>query len=52
MEVLKESVQYIKGIGPKKYAFLNKLGIYTIEDALYYFPRDYEYGVILKMWHF
>lgn len=42
MEVLKESVQYIKGIGPKKYALLNKLGIYTIEDALYYFPRDYE----------
>lgn len=42
MEVLNESVQYIKGIGPKRYALLNKLGIYKIEDALYYFPRDYE----------
>lgn len=42
MESLKESVQYIKGIGPKRYALLNKLGIYTIEDALYFFPRDYE----------
>ncbi|NMA95632.1 MAG: ATP-dependent DNA helicase RecG, partial [Clostridiales bacterium] len=42
MEALKESVQYIKGIGPKRYALLNRLGIYTIEDAISYYPRDYE----------
>lgn len=42
MKALNESVQYIKGIGPKRYALLNKLNIYTIEDALYFFPRDYE----------
>ncbi|MEK6727742.1 MAG: ATP-dependent DNA helicase RecG [Candidatus Omnitrophota bacterium] len=35
-------VRYLKGIGPKKAKAFNKLGIYTIEDLLYYFPRRYE----------
>lgn len=32
----------IKGVGPKTINSLNTLGIYTAEDLLYYFPRDYE----------
>lgn len=39
---LDTSVQYLKGIGPKRAKVLNKLGISTIEDLLYYFPRRYE----------
>jgi ATP-dependent DNA helicase RecG len=36
------SVQYLKGIGPKRAKSLSKLGVTTIEDLLYYFPRRYE----------
>ena len=32
----------IKGIGPKIETYFNKLGINTIKDLIYYFPRDYE----------
>jgi len=32
----------IKGIGPKTLQLLNKLGIYTIEDLLDYYPFRYE----------
>lgn len=42
MELFKDSVQTIKGIGPKKAKLLARLGIYTLEDALNHFPRDYE----------
>ena len=42
METLKQSVQYIKGVGPKRAQRLSKLGIRTLYDVLYYFPRDYE----------
>ena len=36
------SIQYLKGVGPKRAKTFNKLGIYTIEDLLYYFPRRYQ----------
>lgn len=39
---LKQSVQYIKGVGPQRAALLRKLNIYTLEDLITYFPRDYE----------
>ena len=39
---LNQSVQYIKGVGPKRSEILERLGIRTILDALYYFPRDYK----------
>ena len=32
-------VTYIKGVGPKIAYMLNKLGIYTASDLLYYFPQ-------------
>ncbi|PAB58878.1 ATP-dependent DNA helicase RecG [Anaeromicrobium sediminis] len=42
MSSLKESIQYLKGVGPKKASLLNNINIHTVEDILYYFPRDYE----------
>ncbi|KXZ39613.1 ATP-dependent DNA helicase RecG [Alkalithermobacter thermoalcaliphilus JW-YL-7 = DSM 7308] len=35
-------IQYIKGIGPKRAKKFNSLGIYTLYDCIYYFPRQYE----------
>src|SRR5699024_12843830 len=35
-------LQYVKGIGPKKAYKLNKLGIFTLKDLLFYFPRQFE----------
>lgn len=34
-------VTYIKGVGPKISAMLNKLGIFTASDLLFYFPRKH-----------
>lgn len=39
---LNSPLQYLKGIGPKRAKLFSKLGINTIEDLLYYFPRRYE----------
>lgn len=39
---LTSSIQYLKGVGPKRAALFQKIGIETIEDVLYYFPRCYE----------
>lgn len=39
---LKQSVQYVKGVGPTRVALLNNIGIYTLEDLITYFPREYE----------
>ena len=38
---LKSDVMYLKGIGPKIAYILNKMGIYTVSDLLYYFPRKH-----------
>jgi ATP-dependent DNA helicase RecG len=35
-------IQYCKGIGPKRAEMLKKLGILTVEDALFYLPWRYE----------
>ncbi len=42
MDKLSMSAQYVKGVGPKRAAKLKKINIYTVEDLIYYFPRDYE----------
>ena len=39
---LKKNIQYIKGVGPARVKLLNKLGIYTLEDLITYYPREYE----------
>ena len=36
-----QDVTYIKGVGSKIAYMLNKLGIYTANDLLYYFPRKH-----------
>ena len=38
---LKSDVMYLKGVGPKLGYLLNKLGIYTVSDLLFYFPRKH-----------
>ncbi|NJL87264.1 MAG: ATP-dependent DNA helicase RecG, partial [Leptolyngbyaceae cyanobacterium SM1_1_3] len=38
---LDQSVTYLKGIGPKNGDRLAKLGLYTVRDVLYYYPRDH-----------
>ena len=39
---LEDSVQFVKGVGEQRAKSLNKLGIYTVEDLITYYPRDYE----------
>ncbi len=39
---LENSVQYIKGVGPKRASKFKKLNILTIRDLFYFIPRDYE----------
>lgn len=36
------SIQYVKGVGPKRATQLKKMNINTIEDLLYYVPREYD----------
>ena len=42
MQKLENEVQFIKGVGPTRVQLLQKLGIYTLEDLITYYPRDYE----------
>ncbi len=39
---LKKEVQFIRGVGPSRVKLLNKLGIFTLEDLITYYPREYE----------
>ncbi|MCD6353855.1 MAG: ATP-dependent DNA helicase RecG [Proteobacteria bacterium] len=39
---LSAPIQYVKGVGPRMAALLQRKGIETVEDALYFIPRDYE----------
>ena len=39
---LSDSISTIHGVGPKTEAILNKAGLKTIRDLLYYLPRTYE----------
>jgi len=41
-------IQYVKGVGPKLSRILEKKGIRTIEDALFFAPRIYEDRTIPK----
>ncbi|HQL41839.1 MAG TPA: hypothetical protein PLO93_06070, partial [Candidatus Omnitrophota bacterium] len=36
------SIQYLKGVGPQRKKVFERLGVETIEDLLYFFPRHYE----------
>jgi len=37
-----KDLQYLKNIGPKRVLLLKKVGIGTVGELLYYFPRDYQ----------
>lgn len=39
---LQTPIQYVKGVGPKLARLLEKKGIRTVEDGLYFLPRSYE----------
>ena len=39
---LQKDVKYIKGVGPSRVILLNKLGIFTLNDLITYYPRTYE----------
>ena len=41
IDLLKDA-KYIKGVGPNRIRQLNKIGIFTLEDVITYFPRGYE----------
>lgn len=41
-DVLKKSIQYLKGVGESRARLFHKLGIYTVEDMITHFPREYE----------
>ncbi len=38
----KMEIKFLKGVGPKREVYLNRLGIFTLWDLINYFPRDYE----------
>ena len=39
---LEESVISLKGIGDKTGKLFNKVGVYTCDDLIHYFPRGYD----------
>jgi len=47
----KSSLQFLKNVGPKRIGLLNRLGIETVNDLLYHFPRRYEDRRNLKKFH-
>jgi len=48
VDIFKMSIKYVKGVGEARARLLAKLGIYTVNDALNFFPRDYQDRSILK----
>lgn len=41
LEKLGESIQYVKGVGPRRYVHLQRLGIEKVWDMLWHAPRYY-----------
>ena len=41
LKFLGTSVQYVRGIGPRRAAILREAGVETLGDLLEYYPRDY-----------
>ncbi|MFZ5649381.1 MAG: ATP-dependent DNA helicase RecG [Bacillota bacterium] len=46
--IWEKDVQYLKSVGPRRVGLLKKLGVRTVGDILYYFPRDYDDRSSLK----
>jgi ATP-dependent DNA helicase RecG len=41
-QILATPVQYLKGVGPQRAEKLEKLGLHTARDVLFFFPRTYQ----------
>ncbi len=41
-EILATPVQFLRGVGPARTELLERLGLRTVRDVLFNFPRDYE----------
>ncbi len=41
-EILATPVQFLRGVGPARAELLQRLGLFTLSDVLFHFPRDYE----------
>jgi len=48
----KHELQFLKSVGPKRVKLLNRLGIKTVDQLLYHFPRKYEDRSTLKKLQF
>ena len=42
MQLLSRSVRSIRGVGPRIAELLGRMNLFTIEDMLYFLPRQYE----------
>lgn len=42
MKSLDTDIQFVRGVGQTRARAMNRLGIFTLEDLIMYFPRDYE----------
>ena len=45
---LQDSLSSIKGVGPSREKELNGLGIFTVEDLLYFFPKNHKSRATVK----
>jgi ATP-dependent DNA helicase RecG len=41
-QLLATPVQFLKGVGPARAELLDRLGLHTARDLLFFFPRDYQ----------
>lgn len=41
-KLISSPIRYLKGVGEKREAVFNKIGIFNVEDLIHYFPREYE----------
>ena len=40
--LMEKGIQYVKGVGEQRAKLFRSLGVETVFDMLYFFPRDYE----------
>lgn len=38
-------IQYVPGVGPKRAKLFNKLGVFTVQDLLEYYPREWTFPI-------
>ncbi|MEE3076804.1 MAG: ATP-dependent DNA helicase RecG [Planctomycetota bacterium] len=39
---LKTEVQFLRGVGPRRAEMLQRMGLRTVRDLIFFFPRDYQ----------